>query len=312
MPATATHFKLGVFTLLAILGLLAIVLGLGVHLNRADRIRYRTYFDESIHGLDVGAPVEYRGVPVGRVGAIAVASDRAHVEVALDLDRAHAAALGLDDPAPGLRAQLGLQGVTGLKYVDLDLVDPAAMPAPALPFATGPRTIPARKSLLEGLAVGLDAIGRRLPVVVERTVTGLGELERVLGQFRAEGLPARASALLADVGGAVSDLRTLLRHVDRARLPDRAAAALDTAAASLARIDGVIARLDGDGGLITTAANAAEAFGELGRGAAAMPAELEQTLRDVGDAARSLRDLVEAIDRDPDMLIKGRARRHEP
>src|SRR5690349_1862136 len=106
MPATATHVKLGVFTLVAIGGALAIVLGLGVHLRATDRVRYHTYFDESVHGLDPGAPVEYRGVPIGRVATIQVGPDLTHVDVALDVDHPHAIALGLDRPPPWLRAEL--------------------------------------------------------------------------------------------------------------------------------------------------------------------------------------------------------------
>jgi paraquat-inducible protein B len=312
MPATATHVKLGVFTLVAIAGTLAIVLGLGIRLRGTDRVRYHTYFDESVHGLDPGAPVEYRGVPVGRVATIQVGPDLAHVDVAIDVDRARAVALGLDHPPAWLRAELGLQGVTGLKYIDLDVSDPAADPPPALPFAPDQRYIPARRSLLEGLAIGLDAVGKQLPAVVAQTVSGLAELERVLAQFRGEGLPARASALLGEVSSAISELRTVLRHVDRARLPERATAALDAAATSLARVDDVLGRLGGDGGLIASAHRASEAIGDVGRAAEATPAELEQTLRDIGEAARAMRDLVDAIDRDPDMLIKGRAWRKEP
>jgi ABC-type transporter Mla subunit MlaD len=312
MPAVATHFKLGLFTLFAIAGIVAIALGLGLHLGGRDRVQYRTYFDESIHGLDLGAPVEYRGVPVGRVAAIRIAPDRAHVEVVLGIEHPVALALGLDAPPPSLRAQLGLQGVTGLKYVDLDLADPAIAAPPALPFAPGARYIPARRSLLEGIAAGLDAIGAKLPAVVDATVTGLSELERVLAQFRSEGLPARVSTLVAELSGAVGDLRAVLRHVDRARLPERVGAAVDAASVAIARVDDTLHRIDGDGGLIASAQRATDAIGDLGLGAAPPVLELEHALRDIGDAARALRDLVETIERDPDMLVKGRARRREP
>ena len=35
--------------------------------------------------------------------------------------------------------------------------------------------------------------------------------------------------------------------------------------------------------------------------------ELEDTLRDLGEAAQAIRDLAETLERDPDMLLKGRA-----
>jgi paraquat-inducible protein B len=39
---------------------------------------------------------------------------------------------------------------------------------------------------------------------------------------------------------------------------------------------------------------------------APVPAHLEQTLREVGQAARSLRVLVDSLERDPSQLIRGR------
>ena len=43
----------------------------------------------------------------------------------------------------------------------------------------------------------------------------------------------------------------------------------------------------------------------LGPGAP-VPAQLEQTLRDVGQAARSLRVLADSLERDPSQIVRGR------
>ena len=37
--------------------------------------------------------------------------------------------------------------------------------------------------------------------------------------------------------------------------------------------------------------------------------DVSQTIRDLGDAARSFRDFVDELEREPDILIKGRGRR---
>jgi len=39
---------------------------------------------------------------------------------------------------------------------------------------------------------------------------------------------------------------------------------------------------------------------------APVPAQLEQTLREVGQAARSLRVLADSLERDPSQLVRGR------
>jgi hypothetical protein len=45
----------------------------------------------------------------------------------------------------------------------------------------------------------------------------------------------------------------------------------------------------------------------MARGSGTLGPELELTLRDVRGAARSIRRFTDALERDPDMLLKGRA-----
>jgi ABC-type transporter Mla subunit MlaD len=67
---TTRYFKLGLFILIG-LGLLvagAIALGAGRMFEKS--IQIETCFDQSIAGVDVGAPVKYRGVTIGHVASI--------------------------------------------------------------------------------------------------------------------------------------------------------------------------------------------------------------------------------------------------
>src|ERR1700675_928533 len=70
MSARTTHFRLGLFVLIAVtLGVGAIVvLGAGTMLRK--KVMAETYLDESVQGLDVGAPVKFRGVHVGQLEKI--------------------------------------------------------------------------------------------------------------------------------------------------------------------------------------------------------------------------------------------------
>src|SRR6516162_2762852 len=67
MPAEQKYFKLGFFVLgaSAILAVGIVLLGAGSLFEKKYRVE--TYVDESIQGLDVGAPVKYRGVKVGEL-----------------------------------------------------------------------------------------------------------------------------------------------------------------------------------------------------------------------------------------------------
>ena len=67
MSAQAHYFKIGVFMLSGItLAVLAvIILGAGALFKK--KFMMETYFDESVQGLSVGAPLKYRGVTIGSV-----------------------------------------------------------------------------------------------------------------------------------------------------------------------------------------------------------------------------------------------------
>src|SRR5690606_37029057 len=64
-PAVVGLFVLGAL----LLGVIALLSFGGVNFfNKPER--FVVYFDESVHGLDLGSPVKFRGVRVGRVVAV--------------------------------------------------------------------------------------------------------------------------------------------------------------------------------------------------------------------------------------------------
>ena len=284
MTAIRTQVKLGLLAIAAVASaaLVAIVLHL---LARTPTVRYHTYFDESVTGLAIGAPVYYRGVRIGQVGAIAVARDHRRIDVALDLARPAAADLDLAGHSSAFRARLQSSGITGVKYVD---VEPAGAEAPPpLAFVPARRYIPARRSFLESLETQSERLAERLPALVDHTTAVVDRLGRMLDELDREHLGARLGAVADRADATIAQLHQLVRHIDRADLPGRAGAAIDQAAAATARARGFLAALEGDG-------------------------QLDQALRDVASAARAFRELVQEIEREPDMLVKGRARSGRP
>ncbi|HEU0034536.1 MAG TPA: MlaD family protein [Kofleriaceae bacterium] len=306
--AASTHVKLGLFTVAAIVALIVAAVALGWRALRKDTVGYHTYFDESVQGLDVGSPVKFRGVLVGQVGAITVAPDLKHVDVALQLDVAAARKLGLDGAVLDLRTRLGTQGITGVKYVDIDFASPELGPPAPLGFAPAERYIPSRPSLMKGIESKLELAGRRLPELLDHTVAALDKLEQVLDDVHRSDLPARVAGVLDETTRGVAELRGLVRSFDRAQLPARTAASLARVDAAVDKLDGVLAQLGGKTGLVASAHRATDAFGDLGRSTLGSTTELERTLRDLDEAAHAIRDFMDQLEREPDMLVKGRAR----
>jgi phospholipid/cholesterol/gamma-HCH transport system substrate-binding protein len=78
-----------------------------------DYNRYEIYFTGSVSGLDKGGAVRYLGVGVGRVVDIRIdPRDSSRVQVIVDID-------ARTPVSPQTVAELQLQGITGLLYIDL-------------------------------------------------------------------------------------------------------------------------------------------------------------------------------------------------
>ena len=114
MEAKVNFVVVGVFVVVLSTALIAGVLWLssGKYYRRNFDI-YQTYMSDSVSGLNLDAPVRYRGVDVGRVRKIALAPGNVEqVEVTLELDRGTPVK---EDTV----ATLQTQGLTGIAFVEL-------------------------------------------------------------------------------------------------------------------------------------------------------------------------------------------------
>jgi paraquat-inducible protein B len=123
--------------------------------------------------------------------------------------------------------------------------------------------------------------------------------DRVLDSFEQAKLPQQASATLAHLDQVLTSAQRQLDGADLGALSKQARA-------TMARVDAVLARVDGAGGLVASVQRATDAVGDFATGSPAMQDELVATLRDMREAAASFQRLTEALERDPDMLLKGR------
>ncbi|CAM2059939.1 phospholipid/cholesterol/gamma-HCH transport system substrate-binding protein [Desulfovibrionales bacterium] len=173
------HFILGAFVLsgFTLLVISIVTLGTGIFFERT--IPAETYFNESVQGLDVGAPVKYRGVKIGMVSRIgfvlskyAIGDDDnlggRYVLVEMQLNAKLISKLFPSEQPDiileevtrsGLRARLTAQGLTGTAFLQIDFVDPRLNPP--LPVAWTPISLyfPSAPSALSQLEDALSAVG---------------------------------------------------------------------------------------------------------------------------------------------------------
>jgi phospholipid/cholesterol/gamma-HCH transport system substrate-binding protein len=315
MATPTNHFKLGLFVLATLAAATLVAILLAAQHMKKETVRYYTYFNESVQGLEVGSPVKYRGVTIGVVSAIEVAPDHRHVEVVEELDLVDIERMNLGEPsptdrkriqlhvAPDLRAQLGSQGITGVKFISIDFFDPKTNPPPPLSFDVPVTYIPAAQSMMKSLEDTVMKAMEKLPELVDAVVAILGRVDRMVAQLEKDDVTGRATQTLARADETLKTLHHTLATIDKS-----APETMNGVNAAVGKLNAVLERVDGDDGLVASVRRASDAFGMLGRGAGASARELDQTLREVREAAESLRLLTDALERDPDMLLKGRAK----
>jgi len=308
MSAPTNHWKLGAFVAGSVLLGLGAAAVLAAQSMQLVTVGYTSYLDEAVTGLDVGSPVSYRGVKIGHVSAIDVAPDRRHVEVAYTLGVEVLQRLGLAGTSrgektqitvpPDLRVQLASSGLGGGKYLQLDFFATAPPPL-ALPFPVPANTIPATPSTMKNLEDAVVRAVDQLPGMAQDLAGVATRLDVILEDVNRRGLPGRAEATLDGANHLIASLEGKLRQLPVAELSRSAVATME-------RLDKLLERLDGNDGLLASARRSSDALGDVA--GPRLAANIDQTGRDLREAAVAVRQLAEALQRDPDMLLKGRAK----
>lgn len=310
MSKKANPAAIGLFVLAAAAICIAAILVLGSGKLFSRHIPCIMYFEKSVAGLDVGAPVELRGVRIGTVTEIAMTFDREKddilipVHVRIEPDRIRMSRqervefTGEATPdlvKRGLRAQLQAQSfVTGKLKIVLDF----------FPYAT-----PA-EAVWNGEAWEVPTVGGPLDQIAAK-VKDLPIQEMV---FNADQTLKNLNTLLssAELAASISNLNKTLvgaaeiaTRLEAAHL-DQAAADLQTLVADLrAGIDkGSIKELLAN--INQTLAESQAVMSSVRNNTTPMRDEVVETLQELTESARAFRILVESIERNPEAFIKGK------
>ena len=247
-----------------------------------ETLVFTMYFEESLRGLTVGAPVELNGVAIGEVRKIMTGWDnqlqrfRFPVDVAIYPGRLRALSREkMADPTPaeqkarldgivqaGLRAQMKTGSLlTGQMYITLD-VFPNAAPA-KINWAMSPPEFPTQPGMMVELQATLMNLSKKL-----------------------EDMP---------IGQISADLRTALQSLNRTLVgTEQMVKRMDKEVAPAAK-----SALEDARRLLNTTEQTLASDSPLQQ-------DLRTSLRDLSRAAQSLRELTELLERQPESLIRGK------
>lgn len=312
-PAIVGLFVLGAIVL-AVVGVL--VFGSGkLFRNTVEAVMY---FPGSVDGLNVGAPVKFKGVDIGSVTNIQLVlragkqgpEARIPVYVVLDPSKIVTTDKSIKFPNPeareelinrGLRAQLQSQSLlTGLLFIQLDF-----FPDTEVRFVakqpSDPPEIPT------------------IPTTLEEASTQAREIINDLREIDFKGMVEEANRALSGISKLANDPAL---HSALDQLPGtmkNLTSAVDSANALLRRVEHQVDPLSNE--LHTTLVGAQRAMTTVEKTATTattliepgspLDHDLRESLRAIGAAADSLRLLADSLERNPAALLYGRSQPEE-
>lgn len=284
---------------------------------------YVLYFRGSVNGLRVGAQVKVRGVPIGSVTEIRLSLDPAGeaayrakhpdeilIAVVIEVDLRQLAGLGavrvneLTKPGVfrravkrGLRAYLGTESmVTGLLFVALDF-KPGTPENLVLPPDSRYLEIPTIPTALEQAQEDITAALDKLRKVdFEALLTSLTEtldaLRQLVGSPRTQAVIDSLTRTTDSLDKTSKSFRSLAEkmHGEIAPLSQSLQRTSDTANLALQQAKETLAT-------VQTTVNPDSPLGY----------QLRETLIQVSEAARQIRELAEFLQRNPSAIIRGKA-----
>jgi len=311
----------GVFVIAAfvLIGVGAVLLGGTALFEKTARAV--TYVDGTVNGLYVGAPVTFRGVKVGQVEDIGIEVNArtlaARIPVILQISPRAIRINGenrkprLDIPElvkQGLRTRLMLQSfVTGQAMIDLDFL-PDAQP----PVMTENLDVPEIPMIKDRFSALIDQLA---DVPVRDTIQQLRDTMQAL-ETTMSGARDLMAASAGEVGKTGAELRRTLAQANGAlkSVQDSANVTMGSIRqlADTTRTTLGAAQPELQGTLTATreASQAAQAamirLSDLTAPGASGREDLESAMRDLAQSARSLRQLSETLDQQPNAILFGR------
>lgn len=309
----------GLFVVASLFMIVAAVLVFGSQRFFRTHYDFVCFFEGDLNGLKIGAPVKFRGVPIGTVtsirlglapeeGAVRTGVIGVHLPVVFELDQTQLVSkgitIGMLEPAmldqlikQGLRAQLQVESIlTGLLFIDIDLHPGTPMNLVLDPNNRKYQEIPTIPTTIEQVQQG--------------AMRALAELDRIdfagmTHSIRDASDSIKDFARSQSLKDSINSLTVAAGNLSKASIAIRDAAnnvntKIDPLAASLQKtsedVDQAIRQVKVTLGDVhaTIAPDSPVTY------------QLTATLKEMSEASRSLRELTDYLQRNPSALVRGK------
>lgn len=328
----SNKFKLGLFVTFTLLLLMFVIASLGVLDALRAKATLATTFEESVQGLNIGSSVKFRGVPIGKVTDITInmGSTRIDVDMEINLSKVKTeSAGGYNKPnikkeefydyinkeiKIGLRCRLELDGITGMKYIEIDFfpetnlqpnkvdMDMAGKPA-------GVCYIPSTPSMLSGIRGNITEILSKVASVdfkkiSDRTIEVLDNVDKTISD-------PNIKELLNNSNKASAELVKSMRNVNDSFTPERMENLISKVDIAVTSINNLAlqfretmerAKVD----------KSTEIFREAAGVFVKSNGSFTETLVKLNEAIDAMTELVQYLDKDPSSVIQGKSRKMPP
>lgn len=324
-------FKLGLFVTSAVVLFVVAVTCMGLFDFLSAKAYLRTTVTESVQGLNTGSSVKLRGVPIGKITDIIIHMDSNNIclEMEVDLARFSRSSQSIfsdarisksefyqllqQDVANGLRCRIEPDGITGMKYLEIDFFKDVKLAEKTETAAKEPKCelsddekyffVPSTPSMLASLRLSMTDILAKIAMI----------------DF--DGLSRRTALLLENINNTLAPERldTLIRNLDKTvvsirHTSDNLGSVMDKkeiantlaevrkAVRSIAELSADIHKNLDQSKIPQTIAGLRELSGEIGDSSK----NVNMTIQRLNDAIDALTELAQSLSDDPSSLLYGK------
>jgi len=319
MSENVRYFRLGIFVLAGLALTVGAVLVLGGRDWFVKGIPVETYLNESVQGLDVGAPVKYRGVQVGKVTSIGFVVRHyeltpaeqqkyaGYVMIEIELypdavpaleagDRKHVLAARVN---AGLRLRLSSLSLTGPAYLEADYLTPSQYPPMAITWEPVHLYVPSAPSTSSQVMSAVDRIATQLDRVhIDTLLSDLNKLvtdmDKALAAANVPEVSKQVTSLASELRTTNQQLQKILGNPEINKMIDQASGMATSMRQSADQLNKILSDPKINQimtGMAAAADNAGPATAEFKKTAVGLQRTLAGTSRDLELIIRSLRNV---------------------